>query len=77
MSEHGKYIAIRVSQADCDAQHLAKNGLPCLCERKPVWELVHSDGQSFHTCEFHIEILWDVWVEFREAVRDVWPIAKK
>ena len=67
MSEHGKYIAIRVSQADCDAQHLAK----------PVWELVHSDGQSFHTCEFHIEILWDVWVEFREAVRDVWPIAKK
>jgi len=76
MSEQRKYVAQKLSERDCAAQHFDAEGLPQHCSQKPVWELVHSAGQSFHICEYHIEVFWNTWSSFREAVRDVWPLAR-
>ena len=72
----GRYVAMRVSQQDCAAQHFDSDGLPRQCDQKPVWELVHSEGPSFHVCEYHIEALWNVWIGFRNAMQDLWPVNK-
>jgi hypothetical protein len=76
MSNAEKYIARRISPADCAAQDFGSDGLPRQCAQQPVWELVHSQGRSFHVCEYHIEVFWNVWLEFRDAVREVWPVSR-
>lgn len=77
MSEIRRYVAKRLSTSKCAAQDFDAGGLPCSCERNlPTWELVHSKGQSFHVCEYHIEVLWDTWLTFRNAVRDAWPVKR-
>jgi hypothetical protein len=74
MSEGGKFIGKKISTSVCTAQHFGLDGLPCQCDQDPVWELTHSNGRSFHICEYHIEVFWNVWLSFRSAVRDLWPI---
>ena len=76
MRKSGKYITKNISQSECTAQDFGADGLPCQCNREPVWELVHSDGRSFHVSEYHIEVCWNTWLGFRDAVRDLWPFAK-
>jgi hypothetical protein len=76
MSNTEKYLTRKISQSDCAAQDFGRDGLPLQCDRKPVWELVHSEGRTFHVCEYHIEVFWNMWLGFRDAVRDVWPFAK-
>ncbi|MGA3125642.1 MAG: hypothetical protein ABSD13_02925 [Candidatus Korobacteraceae bacterium] len=68
------YISMTVSNAQCSAQHFGSNGLPCQCNETPVWELLHSSGQSVQLCEYHIECFWNMWPGFREAIRGTWPI---
>jgi hypothetical protein len=70
----GKYVAIRASEADCAAQHIGTEGLPTQCHQRPVWELTHANGQKFNLCEYHIECYWGMWLPFRDAVRDIWPV---
>ena len=74
MGVPAKYIEKRISSAPCSTQNFGPDGLPCECNQSPVWELVHSSGTSFHACEYHIEVLWNVWLPFRSAVRDLWPV---
>jgi hypothetical protein len=72
----GKYITKSASASDCAAQDFGPEGLPRRCDRKPVWELRHSEGRSFNVCEYHIEVFWNSWLGFREAVRDLWPVKR-
>ena len=69
-----KNVSMTVSDKPCAAQHFGSDGLPCECDRKPVRALLHSSGQSVHLCEYHIECFWSMWLGFRDAVRDLWPL---
>jgi hypothetical protein len=68
------YISMTVCESQCEGQDFAPDGFPKKCDRSPVWELSHSNGMHIRLCEYHIECYWSYWHQFRDAVRDVWPV---
>ena len=72
----GRYIQMKLVDKPCEGQLIDQSGLPVACTDERVFELLHSNGKSFHLCEYHIEVLWGVWLPFREAIRDIWPVRR-
>jgi len=70
----GHYASRRISNKQCESERFGADGFPSQCDDTPVFELVHSNGQSLHICEYHIEFYWNVWPPFRDAVRGIWPV---
>src|SRR5262249_18452695 len=73
---NGRYVSRKISNQQCKGKRFSNEGLPIRCEETPVFELVHSNGQSIHVCEYHIEFYWNAWPSFRDAVRDIWPVSR-
>ena len=71
-----RYVEIKKGDHLCEAQHFGPVGLPVECGNAPVWELGHGNGWKLYLCEYHIECFWGMWLTFREAVRDVWPVRR-
>jgi hypothetical protein len=76
MTQNGRYISLRLSDALCEAQALGADGFPKKCDETPVWELEHSSGRRFYICEYHIQCYWNFWLSFRDAIRDIWPVKR-
>lgn len=75
MSTAGKYTSIQIINAPCQGERFGPDGFPLeRCKDTPVFQLTHSSGRSLHLCEYHIEIYWNLWLPFRDAVRNVWPV---
>jgi hypothetical protein len=70
----GHYVSRRISNKQCEGERFGADGFPSQCADTPVFELVHSNGQSQHICESHIEFYWNAWLPFRDAVRGIWPV---
>lgn len=70
----GGYVAKKLSNRGCEGERFGAEGVPIQCNDTPVFELVHSNGKSLHVCEYHIEVYWNTWLSFRDAVRDIWPV---
>lgn len=77
MTTAGRYTSINVSDEPCEGERFAPDGFPQKCEDTPVFELVHSIGRRLHVCEYHIECYWNLWLPFRDAIRDLWPVKKR
>ena len=73
----GHYVSQKLSDQACEGERFGAEGFPIECTDTPVFELVHSNGRSLHVCEYHIEVYWNVWRSFRDAVRDIWPVGQK
>jgi len=76
MTEKGRYTSLTVNDSPCEAQAFGADGFPKRCDGAPVWKLEHSNGGTFHICEYHIECYWNFWLSFREAVREIWPVKR-
>jgi len=72
----GQYISKKLSGKACEGEMFGAEGFRINCEETPEFELMHSSGRSLHICEYHIEVYWNVWQSFRDAVRDIWPVQK-
>ena len=75
-ADRSTYTSKTLSDKTCQGERFGKDGFPQLCDDAPVWELLHSDGRTLHVCEYHIELYWNVWPPFREAVRGIWPVSQ-
>lgn len=76
MSADTRYTSISISNQPCAGETFGADGFPERCKDTRVFELSHSNGKKLHLCEYHIECYWNVWLPFREAIRDIWPVRK-
>ena len=71
-----RYVSRQISDKPCQGERFGADGLPQSCGDTPVWKLVHSSGRSMFICEYHVELYWNIWLPFRDAVRDIWQMAQ-
>ena len=72
----GRYVNKKLSDQPCEGERFGAEGLPIRCDDTPVFQLMHSNGRALHICEYHIQLYWNLWPPFRNAVRDIWPVNK-